>query len=97
MVGIYSLTAILTFLTFFGAGLLMVVSFLVVGDLGSVISFVDGLSIVLSLMVILLVSKRLILSIGIEEEDARKLALLVGILSVLMFYITVPGACGWCR
>ncbi len=75
----------------------MVVSFLVVGDLGSVISFADGLSIVLSLMVILLVSKRLILSIGIEEEDARKLALLVGILSVLMFYITVPGACGWCR
>ncbi|CAD5245019.1 hypothetical protein [Thermococcus camini] len=91
-----SLIALLTFLTFFGAGLLMVVSFLVIGGLGSVIPFADGLSIVSSLMVLLPLAKRLLLAVGLDEDSSRKLALLVGLLSVLVFYMTVPGACGGC-
>ncbi|ASJ14919.1 hypothetical protein [Thermococcus radiotolerans] len=97
MVRTSSLAALLTFLTFFGAGLLMVVSFLVVGGLGSMIPFADGFSIVLSLIVLLPLTKRLLISIGVSEGDARKLALLVGLLSVLVFYMTIPRACGWCR
>jgi hypothetical protein len=34
---------------------------------------------------------------GLDEDSSRKLALLVGLLSVLVFYMTIPGACGWCR
>ncbi|KUH31973.1 hypothetical protein APY94_11330 [Thermococcus celericrescens] len=91
------LAALLTFLTFFGAGLLMVVSFLVIGGLGSVIPFADNLTIVLSLMVLLPLTKRLLMVFGLDEDSSRKLALLVGLLSVLVFYMTIPGACGWCR
>ena len=97
MVWVSLLAAFVIFLTFFGAGLLMVVSFLVVDGLGSVIPFANGFSIVLSLLLILPLTKRLFLSIGVEEGDARKVALLVGLLSVLVFYMTIPRACGWCR
>ncbi|WP_157628415.1 hypothetical protein [Thermococcus thioreducens] len=75
----------------------MVVSFFVVGSLGSVIPFADGFSMVLSLMILLPLTKRLLVSVGVREEDARKLALLVGLLSVLVFYVTIPRACWWCR
>ncbi|WP_157065539.1 hypothetical protein [Thermococcus celericrescens] len=75
----------------------MVVSFLVIGGLGSVIPFADNLTIVLSLMVLLPLTKRLLMVFGLDEDSSRKLALLVGLLSVLVFYMTIPGACGWCR
>ncbi|QDA32067.1 hypothetical protein FH039_11295 [Thermococcus indicus] len=75
----------------------MVVSFLVVGSLGSVVPFADGFSVVLSLLVLLPLAKRLLISVGVLEGDARKLALLVGLLAVLVFYVTIPRACGWCR
>ncbi|NJE11432.1 hypothetical protein [Thermococcus sp. MAR1] len=92
-----SLIAPLTFLTFFGAGFLMVVSFFVVDSLGSVIPFADGFSMVLSLLILLPLTKHLFISIGVEDGNAGKLALLVGLLAVLVFYVTIPRACGWCR
>jgi|GEM_PF-7098412 hypothetical protein len=97
MARVLLLLALLTFLTFFGGGFIILTSFLVVGGLGSVIAFADSLAIVLSLLVILPLSKRLFTAIGLDEDSSRKLAILTGMASVVVFYLTIPGACGGCH
>jgi len=90
------LLALLTFLTFFGGGFTILTSFLVVGGLGSAVAFADSLAIVLSVLVILPLSKRLFTAIGLDEDPSRKLAVLAGITSVAVFYLTIPRICGGC-
>ncbi|NJE43332.1 hypothetical protein [Thermococcus sp. GR6] len=92
----FSLAALLIFLTFFWAGFLLLVSFLVLGlaDLNPQPGY--GISIVLSLLVLLSLTKRLLLSIRVDENASMKLALVVGFLLVLVFYLTIPRFCGGC-
>jgi len=97
MARVFLLLALLTFLTFFGGGFIILTSFLVVGGLGSAIAFADSLAIVLSVLVILPLSKRLFTAIGLDEDSSRKLAILTGMASVVVFYLTIPGACGGCH
>ncbi len=92
-----SLLSLLIFLTFFGGGFIILTSFLVGGALGSRIPSAKSLSIVLSLMLLLPLAKRFFLAVGLDEDSSRKLALIVGLLSVLVFYMTIPRACGCCR
>ena len=68
-----------------------------VGGLGSVIAFADSLAIVLSVLVILPLSKRLFAAIGLDEDPSRKLAILTGMASVMVFYLTIPRICGGCH
>ncbi len=83
-------------MTFFGGGFIILVSFLV-GGLGLVPPIADGLTVVLSLLVILPLSKRLFTAIGLDEDSSRKLSILTGMASVVVFYLTIPGACGGCH
>ncbi|WP_461866694.1 hypothetical protein [Thermococcus sp.] len=82
---------------FFGGGFVILVSFLVVGMLSSVPPVADGLTVVLSLLVILPISKHLFAAMGLDEDSSRKLAVLTGIASVVVFYLTIPRACGGCH
>ncbi|NJE76401.1 hypothetical protein [Thermococcus sp. ES12] len=96
MVQVSSLAALLTFLTFFGAGFILLAYFLVLGLAGTNPSFGSGISIVFSLLILLPLTKRLLIASGLDEGASRKLALLVGLFSVLVFCMTMPGVRGWC-
>jgi hypothetical protein len=95
MVRASSLAALLTFLTFFEAGFILLTYFLVLGLAGTNPSFGSG-SIVLSLLILLPLTKRLLIASGLDEGASTKLALLVGLFSVLVFCMTMPGVRGWC-
>ena len=96
MARVFLLLALLVFMTFFGGGFIILVSFLV-GGLGLVPQIADGLTLLLSLLVILPLSKRLFTAIGLDEDPSRKLAILTGMASVVVFYLTIPRVCGGCH
>ncbi|NJE05289.1 hypothetical protein E3E36_03860 [Thermococcus sp. M36] len=84
------LASLVPFLFFAGAGLILLST--VALDVTGLPSRYMGLSVVLPLLLMLPLTKRLAICTGTDEETARRVAVLVGALSAVLFYLTLPRA-----
>jgi len=84
------LAALILFLSFAGAGMMLFSAVLL--DVAGLPSSYVNIAAVAPLMIVLPLAKRLSLCIVADEETARRAALLIGALSVLLFYLSTPRA-----
>ena len=86
----WRLSLLVLFLSFASAGMILLSA--VALDVAGLPSRYMGLSVVVSLMMLLPLTKRLTMCVGVKEETARRLAVLAGALSVILFYLISPRA-----
>ncbi len=86
--GFWRLSLLVLFLSFAGAGMILLSA--VALDVAGLPSRYMGLSVVVSIMMLLPLTKRLTMCVGVKEETARRVALLIGVLSILLFYLSSP-------
>ena len=82
------LAALVLFLSFAGAGMMLLSA--VLADVVGLSSGYVNMAAVAPLMIILPLAKRLSLCVVVDEETARRVGLLTGVLSVLLFYLSTP-------
>ena len=87
---LWRLTLFVLFLSSAGAGIMILSAVLL--DMAGLSSGYIGISVVVSLMMLLPLTKRLTMCVGVKEETARRLAVLAGTLSVILFYLISPRA-----
>ena len=84
------LAALILFLSFAGAGMMLLSA--VLADAAGLSSGYVDMAAVAPLMITLPLAKRLSLCVVADEETARIVALIIGTLSVLLFYLSTPRA-----